>query len=194
MRRYLFAVLSTMALAATIPAVAVAHDHGRDRHDRGRDRGEVVHRHHRGHRRLEHFRNHAAPGMADADAGTVQSFKAGVLTIALTDGTSVSGIVNRGTEVQCEGMDNRFSSDDGGPGPSGQGGGDRGDRHDQGEDRGDRGDDNDANDDNGHDANDNDNPGLACTMALRTPGTNVRYATVWLTGAVAFWDGVDRYS
>ena len=72
--------------------------------------------------------------------------------------------------------------------PSGQGGGDR---HDQGGDRGDRNDDNDANDDNGNDANDNDNGGLACRMALRTPGTHVRDATLRLTGTGAVWDRVD---
>lgn len=189
MRRYLFAVLSTLALAATLPAVAVAHDHGRDRHDRGRDRFELRHRH---HRRVEHFRaRRAAAATTPADAGTVKSFKAGVLTIALNDGSTVSGIVNRRTEVACEAMDHRFRSDDGGPGPSGGGGGDRGDRHDQSDARGG---DNDANDDNGNDANDNDandNQGPTCAMALRTPGTHVRDATLILTGAGAVWDRVE---
>ena len=88
-------------------------------------------------------------------------------------------------------MDDHFTRDDGGPGPSGNGGGDRGDHGDQG-DRNDAND-NDANDDNGNDANDNDNDDnpQACAMALGTPGTHVRDATLVLTGAGAVWDRVD---
>ena len=200
MRRYLFSLLSILALAAVVPAIAFAHSGDRrgDRHDQGRDRIEIRHRYHRRHDRVEHFRDHAAtPGRTAADAGTVKSFKAGVLTIALTDGSAVSGRVNRQTEIECQAMNDHFTRDDGGPGPSGNGGGDQGDhRGDQGEDRGDRGDrgdandnDNDANDDNGNDANDQ-RPG-ACAMALRTPGTHVRDATLILTGAGAVWDRVD---
>jgi hypothetical protein len=203
MRRYLFSLLSILALAAVVPAIALAHsgDHRGDRHDQRRDRLEIRHRHHRRHHRVEHFREHAAkPGKAAADAGTVKSFQAGVLTIALTDGSTVSGRVNRHTEVECEAMGDHFTRDDGGPGPSGNGGGDQGDRGDQGDDRGDRNDANDANDanandandDNGNDANDNDNDNpRACAVALRTPGTHVRDATLILTGTGAVWDHVD---
>jgi hypothetical protein len=196
MRRYLFAPLLLLALAATIPAVALARSGDRlDRHDRGRDRFELRHRHHRRHHRVEHFREHAAePGQAAADAGTVKSFQAGVLTIALADGSTVSGRVNRDTEVQCEAMDDHFTREDGGSGPSGNSGDDRGDRGDQADDRNDAND-NDANDDNGNDANDNDdnndNPGQTCAMALRTPGTHVRDATLTLTGSGAVWNRVD---
>jgi hypothetical protein len=85
--------------------------------------------------------------------------------------------VNRDTEVECEAMNDHFTRDDGGPGPSGPGG-DDGNRHDQGDDRGDR-----------NDANDN-NP-QACAMALRTAGTHVRDATLELTGAGSVWDRVE---
>src|ERR1700729_4558785 len=101
MRRYLFSLLSILALAAVIPAVAAAHGggHQRDRNDRGRDRVEIRHRHHRRHDRVEHFRaQRATPGVAATDAGTVKSFTAGILTITLNDGTAVSGRVNRNTE------------------------------------------------------------------------------------------------
>jgi hypothetical protein len=193
MRRYLFSLLSIVALAAVVPAIALAHSGDRrgDRHDQGRDRVEIRHRHHRRHHRVEHFREHAAkPGRAAADAGTVKSFQAGVLTITLTDNSTVSGRVNRNTEVECEAMDDHFTRDDGGPGPSGNGGGDQGDRGDQGDDRGDRGDRNDASDNDANDDNGNDNP-QACAMALRTPGTHVGDATLILSGAGAAWDRVD---
>jgi hypothetical protein len=197
MRRYLFAPLLLLALAATIPAIALARsgEHRFDRHDRGRDRFELRHRHHRRHR-VEHFRQPAAkPGQAAADAGTIKSFQAGVLTIVLADGSTVSGRVNRDTEVECQAMDDHFTREDGGPGPSGNSGDDRGDRGDQGNDQGDRNDanDNDANDDNGNDANDDNdnNPGQTCAMALRTPGTHIRDATLTLTGSGAVWNRVD---
>lgn len=43
----------------------------------------------------------AAPG-APATAGTVRSFTGGVLTITLTDGSTVSGRVDEQTEIQCQ--------------------------------------------------------------------------------------------
>jgi hypothetical protein len=195
MRRYLFAVLTSLALVAALPLVAAARSHDRgDNHRRADDRGE---RHHRRHNRIEHFRAHRAVvgKPMSQDIGTVQSFQGRTLKIILNDGSVVSGTVSRSTEVECAAMDQRFGRDDGGPGPSGGSGGDQ-----RGGGNGDRGDDNDANDrgdDRGDDndragENDNDNQDNAnCLTALQTPGTHVRDATLHLTGAGAFWQRVD---
>src|SRR5689334_12570647 len=115
MRRYLFCLLSVLALAVAIPAIAAGHSGDRqpDRHDHARDRAEL--RHHRRHDRVEHFRAHAKLGMA-ADVGTVKSLTGGVLTITLNDGTTVHGLVKPSTEIECEAMDHDFTRDDGGPG------------------------------------------------------------------------------
>jgi len=95
MRRILLLVVSALALALTVPAVASAH-HGRGHHRR--------HHHHvkAHHTRTEHFGASAntSPG-APPDAGRVASFTNGVLTITLADGSTVSGKVTNDTEINC---------------------------------------------------------------------------------------------
>jgi hypothetical protein len=184
MRRYLFAVLTILALLAALPAASVArsHDRGEGHHRRADDRGE---RHHRRHDRIEHFRaHHAVVGNPTSqDIGTVQSFQGRILKIMLNDGSVVSGTVTRSTEIECAAMEQRFGRDDGGPGTSGGSGDDqRGDANDANDRGDDRGEDNDPADENNN-AN--------CLMALRTPGTHVRDATLRLTGAGAFWQRVE---
>ncbi|HEY2260386.1 MAG TPA: hypothetical protein VGH45_11765 [Solirubrobacteraceae bacterium] len=205
MRRYLFAVLTSLALLAVLPAGSMAGSHHRS-HERGE-------RHHRRHDRIEHFRAHhrVAGHQMPQDIGTVQSFQNQILKLTLNDGSVVSGRFSRATRVECLAMDHGFRRDDGGPGPSGgsgddRNGGDNGDRgdnpsaqggHDAGDDRGD--DNNRANEDNDNDANDdndaddaNDNQDNAnCLMALQTPGTHVRDATLKLTSGGAFWQRID---
>ena len=112
------------------------------------------------------------------------SFANNVLTITLTNGNTVSGLVTNGTEVRCENAednDNNGDNDvehgdrvsDHGPG-GGDNGGDNGDR---GDDNGNRGDD-----------NDNDN------MCAITPGMAVRNAELRINGAGSFWDEVELIS
>jgi hypothetical protein len=182
MRRYLFAVLAGLMLLAALPAASVARPAHRTRH-------------HRRHDRVLHFRDHRqAPSSPKTpsspisqDAGTVQTFTNGVLTIKLNDGSTVSGMVTQNTEIECNAMNHDFTRDDGGPGPSGNGGdghngGDQGDQGNQGN-QGDRG---DQGDNHGED-NDNQN----CLMALQMPGALVRDATLTETGTGAIWDRVD---
>jgi hypothetical protein len=190
MRRYLFAVLASLALIAAVPAESVARSHHRARH-------------HRRHDRIEHFRpkHTVASNVVSPDVGTVQSFASNVLTIKLNDGSLVSGRVTPDTEVECMAMDLAFQRHDGGPstsggGNDGQNGGDNGDNGDQGNrgdqgnlgdegdqgqgDQGDQGDRDDAAEDNG-----------TCLTALQTPGTKVREATLRLTGSGRIWDRID---
>ena len=105
------------------------------------------------------------------------SFTNNVLTITLTNGNTVSGLVTDRTEVKCENpadVDNNGDNDN-----------EHGDRvtdHGPGGDNGDRG------DDNGDRGDDNDNNNM-CTI---TPGEFVRNAELQINGAGgAFWDEVE---
>lgn len=183
MRRHFYVALASLAVLVALPALALAHDEhhrGHEKHHR-RDRAE------RRRDRIEHFREHGVrherivprgPGRSQ-DIGTVERFNGDVLVIALNNGSTVSGRVDRKTEVDCKAMDENFRRDDGGPGPSG------GDRNGRGDDNGgDNGDDNGrGDDDGGNNAN--------CMSALQTAGTGVRRATLSLTGSGVFWDHVD---
>jgi hypothetical protein len=219
MRRYLFTALAVLALAAVVPVASMARsDNGKREHARGdRHREHAGNRRHarhhrRRHDRVEHFRAHGAQaGGQPADAGTIQSFKSGnVLTISLADGSTASGVVTKDTEVECQAMSTGFSRHDGGPGPSGGDNSGRGDGNDQGDDNGDQAGDNDQGDDNGaaadndpgddngaaeNDADDDNGapgqPASSCAMALRTPGTHVRDATLRLTASGPVWERVE---
>jgi hypothetical protein len=204
MRRYLFALLTSLAMFVALAAVAVASSHQGDR-----DRRE--NRDHRHPNRVEHFRAEPRAALAarSSEAGTVKSFRHRILTIKLNDGATVSGRVTRHTTVKCPATNQSFVREDGGPRPSGGDRGDQGDnndqrdqaeRNDQGdrddqrdeaerddqgdrEDQGDRAERDDPGDANDRDADDAQN----CRMALRTSGTKVRDATLRRTGAGAFW-------
>jgi hypothetical protein len=178
MRRHLFAVLASLTLFAALPAASLAASHHGERHHRRHARVE--------HARVEHFRDShgVASNPVSQDAGTVQTFTNGVLTIKLNDGSTVSGMVTGDSEIECTAMNRDVTREDGGPGPSGNGGSDRngsdnGDQGDRGDDHGDRGDRGDRGDDHQN-----------CVMALQA-GAAVRDATLSLTGAGATWDRVD---
>jgi hypothetical protein len=149
----MFGLIVSLSLLAAIPAVSAA----RSGHHA---------RHHSRHARIEHFRRHqdVRSQTGSQDAGTVQSFQNGTLTIKLTDGSTVSGAVTPDTEVECQSMNDNFIRADG----HGDNGGS---------------DDNGGGDDNGNGAN--------CMTALQTPGTPVLDATLKLTSAGAVWDRVD---
>ena len=174
MRKFLFTLLAVGALLAAIPAASLAHGGDHHRGDRHREREhQRDHRHARHHDRIQHERFGGQDGIGH-DAGTVATFANGRLTIRLNDGSSVTGAVERRTEIECE-MPEFIGPADRGSGGSGSGSsGGRGDDngqdgpgHDAGDDNGQGGPGHDAGDDNGqggpgHDAGDDtgqDGPG-----------------------------------
>jgi hypothetical protein len=187
MRRILFTILASTALFVAVPAAALAHDGHRGHHHKRHHHARVRHEKFIGHR---HDGDHNGVPANEPTAGTVTSFANNMLTITLTNGNMVSGLVTNGTEVKCENPednDNNGDNDvehgdrirDHGPG-----GGDNGDNGDRGDNNGDRG------DDNGNRGDDNDNNNM-CTI---TPGMAVRSAELRINGAGAFWDEVELIS
>jgi hypothetical protein len=172
MRKTLLTVAASCALLAVAPAGALAH---------GR-------RHHRSHRSRAHHRTFGADqGMGQntgtsPSAGTVQSFTGGVLTIALTNGSTVSGQVSNFTDIVCEsaqtGMQGTGSwqnhHDSNGGGGSWSGG------------------DNGAGNQNqsGNDNDDDDQGSQACDTSALTTGAVVQEAVLSISGAGATWDKV----
>jgi hypothetical protein len=179
MRRPFVAAIACCALLAVGSATALArHDHHPRHHARHHDR--------RPHARRHDERFGPAPGTpapATQDAGTVMSFTGGMLTIKLDDGSTVSGTVNGGTEIECEGMQNDVARD-GGPGPSGGGdnNGDNGDTGDQGDHGDDDGDQVDANDDQ------------SCATTALVAGATVRDAQLSVSSAGSIWTRIDLES
>jgi hypothetical protein len=183
MRKFLFTLLAVGALLAAVPAASLAH--GGDHHQGDRHR-EREHRQSQHQDRFQHERFGRRDGIGH-DVGTVSAFANGRLTIRLTDGSSVTGAVDRLTEIECE-MPQFMRPADQGPGGSGSGssggpGGDNGQDgpgHNAGDDNGQGGPDNDPGDDNGD---------RRCTTIA--PGMAVRDATLTLTSFGAVWTRVD---
>ena len=175
MRKILLSVVACCAVIVILPASALAHGHQHKRH------------HHRSHHAQVHHRQFGSDQVGvnnqDQNAGTVQSFTGGVLTIALNNGQMISGQVTGDTEIECEAVENDMSSlrshDRNGDGDRGDNNGDRGD--DNGNDQGDN--------DQGH--GDDDNGGAMCTSSDLTPGTVVHEAKLRISSAGATWDKVE---
>jgi hypothetical protein len=215
MRRFRFTIAASITALALIPAGAMASGHAKH-HKR-----HHAARHHRVHHSVRHVQFGAASTTPSSPsgtstspssptttpssdtAGTVKSFTGGVLTIVLTDGTTmVSGKVSDSTEIECEAVDMqgdmRSLHADGG---SGHGGGDNsGDnsnsgRGDQGNGGGDNGDDNgnDNGDDNGDDhGDDHGTVGQSCTAANLVAGAMVRSAELSISSSTgSIWDKVE---
>jgi hypothetical protein len=157
MRKILLTVVAACGLLVLAPAGALAHGHFG---------------HHRRHHGRHHFRMFGNTGMTGGqsqNAGTVQSYTGGVLTIALSSGSTVSGQVTNATNIICQSApptsmqsSNRNWDGNGGPGNSGD---------DQGQ-----ADDKPAN--------------QSCGTTNLTSGTVVRAAELRLSGAGAVWDAV----
>jgi hypothetical protein len=150
MRRLnLVLALGAVALLA-LSGIAVA----KDRH--GDDNG-----HHHG----RHHHHHQFPLR---EAGTISSFDpaTGKLTIALSGGESVTGVVTEGTEIKCEGVD------------------DRGARRDHGGDNGGPG----SGDDNGGEVAAGE---ASCSAASLTPGEGIGSAELRLEGGAAVFEEVE---
>src|SRR5205085_8920142 len=110
---------AAVMLLAFAPASALARHHRHGRH------------HHARHARIEHFGdvNTAPTTSSSADnAGSVQSFNNGVLTIMLNDGSTVSGAVTNDTELECMAPEQSQTVHEDGDGGGGDQSGD-GDNH-----------------------------------------------------------------
>ena len=164
MRKIVLSVVACCAVIAIAPASALAHGKHHKRHH------ARVH-----HRTFGHdwgLSGSSTPSTSsEQNAGTVQSFTGGVLTIALNNGQMVSGDVTGDTEIECQAseMSSSLRSHD-----DGDRGGDNG--NDQGDDQG-------QGDDNNENAN--------CSSADLTPGTVVHEARLGISGAGATWDKVE---
>jgi hypothetical protein len=180
MKKLLVTAVASCAVIAFAPASALAHKH---------------HRHHHHHARVHHRTFGSDQGSAtgqgqDQNAGTVQSFNNGVLTILLGDMSTVSGKVTSATDIECQAPESPAMHDDGdqGSGNDQANNDDRGDDNGQGDDAGlqDR---NDQGDDNGQ--GDDEHAGQTCDMSNLTPGTVVREATLSVSNAGAIWNNIE---
>lgn len=164
MRKIVLTVVATCAVVAFIPASALAHGHGR-RHHHARI-------HHRQFGRAWGQAGNTTPANPTAaqDAGTVQSFTNGVLTIALANGQTVSGMVTPDTEIECRAPETAATAG--------------WQSHDHGGDNG------QGDDDQGQGDDDNENAQNCDTSAL-TAGAVVHEARLSVSGAGANWDKVE---
>jgi hypothetical protein len=169
MRRLNLALALAAAALLALSGIAVAKDR------RGDDHGRHHGRHH--HHELEL-----------REAGTISSFDAttGRLTIALADGESVSGLVTEGTEIKCEGADDRRARRDHGGDNSGPGS-DNGGNFEPGDDNGGRGEP-EPGDDNGGEAPPAE---ASCSVASLAPGAIVGEAELRLEGGAAVFEEVE---
>jgi hypothetical protein len=195
MRRMIMTAVATVSLA--VPGAALAHNGEQHR------AGER-HHHHRGHHRHAHLlafhaqapasstSGTSSPSSAPASedrAGTIASFTGGVLTIALNDGSTVSGKVTERTEIECSAPSMSASAAD----FSGHDGGDDNGFDDRGNDGGGQsgpsdgrsGHDDNGQDDNGHDAAEH------CTSAALVLGASVEEALLSVGGDGATWVKVE---
>jgi hypothetical protein len=180
-RRVMFTVAATVLMAGAVPASALAHHHS--------------HHHHKHHARFRHFGTDSTPPSsmnASDNAGTVQSFQNGVLTIALNDGSTVKGAVTNDTELECTSTQQSQTTHEDGDGGSGdQGSGD----DNQGTGGNDQGD-NDQNEAQGEDQGEDNNEDqqMNCSTSNLTPGTVVHEASLRIGGSGAVWQKVELVS
>jgi hypothetical protein len=182
MRRLkLILALGAAALLA-LSGIAMA----KDRH--GDDHGHHGRHHHHGH------------DFPLREAGTISSFDSatGKLTIALTSGETITGLVTEETRIKCEGVDNRLARRDHGGESSGPGGGDdNGGHFEPGDDNGGGGEPEPGDDNGGQNQPGDDNGGEAplpeatCSTASLTPGEVVNEAELRHEGGTAVFEKVE---
>lgn len=174
MRRLTITLAAALMLAAMAPASALArHHHGRH-HSRVR------------HARVERFGSDAtstSSGSSAADtAGTVQSFTGGVLTILLNDGSTVSGMVNNDTELECTAPETAETMHEDGDTGSG-------DQSGSGEDQAESSEQETETSDAGESESES-----RCSTANLTPGTAVREAELRISSGGSVWKKVELES
>jgi len=173
MRKIVLTVVATCAVVAFIPASALAHGHGRRHHHHHHAR---IHHRQFGHAWGQAGNTTSGNPSAAQDAGTVQSFTNGVLTIALANGQTVSGMVTPHTEIECRAPETSSTS-------SWQ-------NHHHGGDNGTGDDDSGPGDDDG--PGDVDNEGAQnCDMSALTNGAVVHEARLSVSSAGANWDKIE---
>jgi hypothetical protein len=191
MRRLVIILSATALVLGVAPAGALARHHHERHHKRVR------------HARTERFGRDvtSAPSTSNdvGNAGTVQSFQNGRLTMMLGDGSTVTGAVTNDTEIECAapGRENavRHDRNDGSGDQSGDGE-DHGGSDDQspgsgdhssGEDRGDAG---ERTAREPEDQNE-DQAEPSCSTSNLTPGTVVREAVLRISGSGSAWTKVE---
>lgn len=201
MLRRTFALAASLAAGALLLLAGPASAHGGDRNrDRIPDRWEKQHhlslkvkqtrrdQDHDGLNNLGEWRGRTDPRDADTDddgisdddenAGTVDSFTGGVLTIKLAKGGTLTGRVSDGTEIECGDDANATAS----------GGGDD---DDQGDDDG-----HDQQGSGGHDESDDDGEHgdgdhQSCGTEALTPGRAVEEAELKASNGEAVYEKVE---
>ena len=207
MKRMLLTAATSSIFALAVPglASAAAHHHSSCHH---RAHHACVHSHHAQRARVMTFgaaststgsgtgtsnatgstpTSATTPASSGETAGTVASLTGGVLTITLTDGSTVSGKVTEKTEIHCqaatppaEGSDDDQQGDEssggngedsshGGPGMSSQG----------------------SDMSSGDGSGDAGTEQQSCTTAALIPGAVVREAELSVGSAGSVWDHVD---
>jgi hypothetical protein len=193
MKRILLVAVSSSALALAAPGMAAAHHHHHAKHH------SKHHKRHAARARVLTFRATSAPATTPAttpatpsteSAGKVASFKEGVLTITLNDGTPVSGKVTEKTEIHCPSTTAPPTNDGDADDVGGSGADEHGTSHDgqfahssshmahaaSGGDDGQDG---------------PDDQQQSCTTAALVEGALVREAELSIGPAGAVWDHVD---
>lgn len=174
--------LGAVAMLA-VTGIAAAKDHGRD--DNGGHHGR--HHHHGHHHRQFEMR----------EAGTISAFDAstGKLTIALLEGGTVTGLVTEGTEIKCEGVDDRRARREHGGDNSGSGSGSG--QAEPGDDNGGRGEPEPGDDHGGQNEPGDDNGGEApegeanCGTESLVTGAVVGDAELRLEGGTAVFEEIE---
>lgn len=180
MRKTVLSVVACCAVIAIVPASALAH-------------GRHHLRHHRAHHaRIHHWGHDQGMGSGQTQnaspAGTVQSFTGGVLTIAMSNGQTVSGQVTGDTEVKCEGSQTSGTwsghdqwgnnNNDSNSGSNDSNSGSNDSNSGQGDD------------DQGQGDDDNNNANAMCSSTDLSAGAPVQAASLLVSSAGAVWQTV----
>jgi hypothetical protein len=205
MRRILVAVPASFALALVAPGVALAAHHGHRHH--GANHSSSRHRHGARARLLRFGSAGAGTGLSASDiagpqtpgeenAGVVESFEGGVLTIKLADGSLVKGKVTEATRLLCVpavGTAGPSNGDDQGDGTDSGSGDDQGDGGDESPwSAGDqaRASNFESSDEPGQRGDDDEDQPQSCTTEVLRKETPVREAELELSGAGAVWERI----
>jgi hypothetical protein len=191
MKRIIITLVAGTAVLAAGPAVALA------RHHHGSHRSLHAKR----HARIRHEKfgstDPTTPASSPDNAGTVDTFSNGILTITLNDGSTVTGKVTDATELECTaassttGAERDSSGDGSGSGDDNGGtttttssGSDDNSSTTSGDDDAAENQTEDNNDDQGENAQ-------SCSTTSLTHGTVVREAELNVGSGGAVWDKVE---